>query len=146
MVIGEQVSLMDFSATLKFPRRRLKKKITLPCFHTGGNPFQFPAHCWSRFNSRQIVDNLLKANHLQSSPRIMPDYCRHCLLQWQQFDIEPVCFLTPSKYDNYSLLKPPSHQTNSHYVLKNVAKRAQTVCERSWTLNVKDFVDGLGVD
>ena len=25
----------------------------------------------------------------------------------------------------------PSHQTSSHYVLENVAERAQTVCERS---------------
>ena len=27
--------------------------------------------------------------------------------------------------------KPPLHRTRSHYVLENVAKRAQTVCERS---------------
>ncbi len=26
---------------------------------------------------------------------------------------------------------PPLHQTSSHYVLENVAERAQTVCERS---------------
>ena len=25
---------------------------------------------------------------------------------------------------------PPSHRTRSHYVLENVAKRAQTLCER----------------
>ena len=32
---------------------------------------------------------------------------------------------------NIDLVIPLSHQTSSHYVLENVAERAQTVCERS---------------